>query len=217
MPLKPFCHRESICEHGIHGPHFVIGGQYRPVVCLHFPSTTYSPATYGTMTRPTLQSPNQRGSSMSSVVALELSKPLFLQRWVGDRPSRVKSPVYQAYSQAVRQILQTTKCCPQSEDPIKVAHHLLSPTHCVKHQIATLASPIAVLNKINEGLIHTLVARQPWCKIHGSHPSVQWFVPSGSNTPPATTKLDELTPHVIANRAIKHPSPHGQMLSINLN
>ena len=80
MPLKPFCHRESICEHGMHGPHFVIGGQYRPVVCLHFPSTTYNPATYGTTTGPTLQSPNQRGSSMSSVVALELSKPLFLQR-----------------------------------------------------------------------------------------------------------------------------------------
>ena len=217
MPLKPFCHRESTCEHGMHGPHIVIGGQYRPVVCLHFPSTTYNPATYGTTTGPTLQSPNQRGSSMSLVVALELSKPLFLQRWVWDQPFRVKSPVYQAYNQVVRQILQTTKCRPQTEDPIRVAHHLLSPTHCVKHHVATLPSPIAVQNKISEGLIHTLVARQPWCKIHGSHPSVQWFVPSGLNTPFATTKLDELTHHAIANRAIKHPSPHGQMLWINLN
>ena len=33
MPLKPFCHRESICEHGMHGPHIVIGGQYRPRRC----------------------------------------------------------------------------------------------------------------------------------------------------------------------------------------
>ena len=56
---------------GMHGPHFVIGGQYRRVVCLHFPSAPYGPATYGTTTGPTLQSPNQRGSSMSSVVALD--------------------------------------------------------------------------------------------------------------------------------------------------
>ena len=77
MPLKPLFHTESICEHGMHGPHFVIGGQYRPVACLHFPSTTYSPTIYGTTTGPTLQSPNQRASSMSSVVALELSQPLF--------------------------------------------------------------------------------------------------------------------------------------------
>ena len=75
--MKPFCHRDSICEHGMHGPHFLIGGQYRPVLRLHFPPTTYSPTIYGTTTGPTLRSPNQRGSSMSSVVAPELSKPLF--------------------------------------------------------------------------------------------------------------------------------------------
>ena len=120
---------------------------------------------------------------MSSVVALELSKHLFLQRWVWDRPSRVKSPVYQAYSYVVRQILQTTKGRPQSEDPIKVARHILSPTHCSKHHIANLPSPIAVPNEISEVLLHTLVARQPWCKIHGSHPSVHWCVPYGLNTP----------------------------------
>ena len=31
-------------------------------------------------------------------------------------------------------------------------------------------------------ITHTLVARQPWCKIHGSHPSVHWCVPYGLNT-----------------------------------
>ena len=212
MPLRPFCRKESICEHEMHGPHFVIGGQYHPAACLHLPWTTYNPAIYGTTIGPTLQSPNQRGSSMSSAAALKLSKPLLLQRWVWDQPSRVKSPIYQAYSQVVRQILQTTKCRLQSEDPIKVAHHLLSPIHCLKHHIANLPLPIAVLNKINEGLIHTLVARQPWCKTHGSHPSVHWFAPSGLSTSIATTKLDEPTPHVSANRSTKHPNPRGQML-----
>ena len=116
MPWKPFCHTESICEHGMHGPHFVISGHYLSVVCVHFPSTSYSP--------------------MSSVVALELSKLLFSQRWVGDRPSRVKSAVHAAYNEVVRQI------CKQQNVLRK----------------ATLSSPIVVQNNISEGLIHILLA-----------------------------------------------------------
>ena len=44
-----------------------------------------------------LNSPNQRGSSMSLVVALELSKPLFLQHWVWHRPPRAKSAIIHGF------------------------------------------------------------------------------------------------------------------------
>ena len=46
----------------------------------------------------------------------------------------------------------------------------------LKHHIAKLPPLIALLNTISEDLKHTLVACHPWCKIHGSHPSVHWFV-----------------------------------------
>lgn len=61
----------------------------------------------------------------------------------------------------------------------------------LKHHIANPPSLIAVLNKISDGLIHTLFARQPWCKIHRSHPIVHWFARSGLNTSIATTKQEE--------------------------
>lgn len=32
---KPFCRKESVCWHEMHGPHFAIGGQYRRKTDLH--------------------------------------------------------------------------------------------------------------------------------------------------------------------------------------
>ena len=73
------------------------------------------------------------------------------------RLSRVKSPMYQAHSDVLRQSLHTTKCRLQSEDPI----HLRSPTKCLKRFIANLPVLFPVFSKVGEGLVHTLVARQP--------------------------------------------------------
>ena len=158
----------------MHEPHILIGSQYRPAVCLRLPWKIYIPGIYGeTVQHSNLQ--KKGGLSMSSVAVLELSQPLFLQRWVWDRSSKVKTPIYQTYNQIVLQTLLTTKSRPQSAGPIKVAHHLLSPIHCLKHHIANLASLIAVPSTIIEGLMHTLVARPPWC---GSDPCVR-----GPDTP----------------------------------
>lgn len=67
------------------------------------------------MTGPTLQSPNQCGSSMSLVVALELSKPLFLQHGVWHRPPRAKSAIIHCLfvkKQLLHVTLQWRNSCP---------------------------------------------------------------------------------------------------------
>ena len=68
---------------------------------------------------------------------------------------------------------------------------------CIAKNVPRAAVDLSCVTTINHegrsyivGLMQTLVARQPWRKIHGSRLNVHWSI--------AATKRDEPTPHITA-------------------